>query len=181
MLGLGLGLGLGRRVNDAPTTEGARPPHSHTLSSLCCAGRRGCDGGQPSPAQPSRQAKPPRAGWNRKGRGHADDAASCRSKTTQRRTHARTMCGLWRRNKCACVLRLRPPALLLFWGFHAQRKPASQPEPDSVSIAVLVGPPGEPNKHQTSSMRDSPACLSSLRSAANRSPIGWREPATTCS
>lgn len=27
------------------------------------------------------------------------------------------MCGLWRRNKCACVLRLRPPALLLFLGF----------------------------------------------------------------
>lgn len=152
--------------------------HCHRL---CCAGRRGCDGGQPSPAQQASQA-PPRAGCNRKGRGHADDAASCRSKTTQRRTHARTMCGLWRRNKCACVLRLRPPALLLFWGFmRSGSQPASQPEPDSVTIAVLVGPAWRAKQTPTSSMRDSPACLSSLRSAANRSPIGWREPATTCS
>jgi hypothetical protein len=174
MLGLGLGLGLGRRVNDAPTTEGARPPHSHTLSSLCCAGRRGCDGGQPSPAQQASQA-PGKAG-------HADDAASasCRSKTTQRRTHARTMCGLWRRNKCACVLRLRPPALLLFWGFMR-----SGSQPASLSrilfpLPFLSASPG-PGETNTSSMRDSPAYLSSLRSAANRSPIGWREPATTCS
>lgn len=126
-----------------------------------------------SPAQPSRQAKPP----ERQGMLMTLPVPVAGPKQPK---DARTN-NVWTRNKCACVLRLRPPALLLFWGFHAQRKPASQPEPDSVSIAVLVGPPGEPNKHQTSSMRDSPACLSSLRSAANRSPIGWREPATTCS